>query len=528
LKSLYFLYIYYHRLRYPSIVLLLELALSCLTMMKMRNNDRSLGGLFLLLLISAPLYCVCQNDMEQNPNNAAACLVPDFSGAPPACDSTEITGQCEYNPFRCTGYSTVIFYIYSCDCFFGEYMCAVASSVCPPPPAAESCPLNKPQEAQECDFTDGICRYNAQACPGEIDANEVKFDVCECMDGQFTCTSGREELNCAADRNCPRTTPSDGLVCDQEQDGLTCKYNPTGCINTIDPAVFSDECTCGMGQWECEAATALQDCPDISEPELNLDLCYPGDATVQIQGGNDDVPMENLNIGDMVLVADGTYEPIYSFGHKDPTTIAKFVELKTTDDASLYLSAQHMVWEVSQGAYVPASTVREDDVLLLFSGHNQKEQLVVASVRHGIRKKGMYAPFTPSGTIVVNRIVSSTYVAIPNLKPLVENSNSFLNYQWMAHTGEFPHRLVCYHMGLCNNESYDDKGINQIWCTLPLQLLEWMMESSLSYYLFLIVSPMILFTFWIMEQVLVYPLTTALFGIVALITTTTRVKVKTF
>merc|ERR1712157_547796 len=99
---------------------------------------------------------------------------------------------------------------------------------------------------------------------------------------------------------------------------------------------------------------------------------------------------------------------------------------------------QHMVWEVTQNRFVPASEIRVGHRLL----SDDEVTTAVTSVRNGIRKKGMYAPFTPSGTIVVDQMVASSYVAIPNLKPLVQLS-SIYSYQWMAHVGEFPHRAYC-------------------------------------------------------------------------------------
>jgi len=473
--------------------------------MKLKNQF----GLCLLLLLSAP--CLGQ---EANPDNHPSCptQAPDLALPPQPCEDTGVfIPDCEYDPLRCTGYDTVIFYIQMCSCFSGQFACAIASSSCPPPPPAPSCPRNKPEDGRMCEFN-GSCRYNARACTDETDPSDIQFDVCECSDGMFTCTS--DPLRCdvsPGDSICPSQAPTGSCVAEDKD--ITCKYGPDGCINTNDLAIFTKECICQGEQWMC--ASALLECPEISEPPLDLTLCYPGDALVQVQHKTNLVPMKQLEIGEMVLVADGRYEPIYSFGHKDPYNIAEFVELKTSQ-TSLHLSAQHMVWEASYGGFVPASSIKQDDVLL----NDDNQKLSVTSVRR-IQKKGMYAPFTPSGTLVVDHIVSSSYVAIPNLAPLVDNFK--LSYQWMAHTGEFPHRFACHYMGLCRNESYDNKGINQVWCTLPLQVLKWVSSYQFLSYPFLAVSLAALFTFWIIEQALLYPLVSFV-GIVAflLATTTSR------
>jgi len=233
-------------------------------------------------------------------------------------------------------------------------------------------------------------------------------------------------------------------------------------------------------------------------------LCFPGDATVQVQTSgetNKMISMKNLQIGDMVRVqGNDKYEPVYSFGHKNTYDTAEFMEVETSSsNTKLLLSAQHMVWEVTQEKFIPASEVRRGHVLEV-SGKNDSMTAEVTTVRANVRKQGMYAPFTASGTIVVNGIVASSFVAIPILKSV---SN-----QWIAHTGEFPHRFICHYMGSCaNNETYDENGINQNWCVIPLQFIDWFFSTS-NFVQWILVT--LIFTtlsiFSIMEQVLVQPI----------------------
>lgn len=60
--------------------------------------------------------------------------------------------------------------------------------------------------------------------------------------------------------------------------------------------------------------------------------------------------------------------------------------------------------------------------------------------------KGAYAPFTPSGRIMVNSVLASNYVSLLEDKAGVEipfTGNYEIPMQWIAHTFKAPHRMLC-------------------------------------------------------------------------------------
>jgi hypothetical protein len=65
---------------------------------------------------------------------------------------------------------------------------------------------------------------------------------------------------------------------------------------------------------------------------------------------------------------------------------------------------------------------------------------------------GVFAPFTPSGMIVIGDVLMSTYVAVSTL-------TSFPN-QWITHSFMLPHRVWGHYLGQCLNESYTESGIS--------------------------------------------------------------------
>ena len=179
--------------------------------------------------------------------------------------------------------------------------------------------------------------------------------------------------------------------------------------------------------------------------------------------------LKDLAIGDMVHVGQGVYEAIYSFGHRAPHASAKFLQVKTAK-TTLELSAAHMVF-TSSGLAVAAHLLKVGDELL-----DSKGSSVAIKAIKVIASKGAYAPFTPSGKIVVNGILASSYVAFENGSNLSVAGIPF-SYQWMAHAFEFPHRFYCQFLSKsCLSERYTADGVS-VWVDVPHKMSLWMFEQ---------------------------------------------------
>lgn len=209
--------------------------------------------------------------------------------------------------------------------------------------------------------------------------------------------------------------------------------------------------------------------------------CFSGDTNVVVQNRGT-AKMRDLNLGDKVLVSldnDGTYESIYSFGHIDQATPMEYLQFQPS---KLEVTWNHMVLVEGKGV-IPASLVRIGDIL---SGTGQ-----VTAIRN-VKRRGMYAPFTPSGTIVVNGAVASTYVSLDESSVLTFGSfDTTLSYQWLAHSFLLPHRIWCYHLGSCPKAQYDDAGF-WTWINTPFQVALWFKEQS-TFLAMLLFLPFILY-----------------------------------
>ena len=205
---------------------------------------------------------------------------------------------------------------------------------------------------------------------------------------------------------------------------------------------------------------------EVIPPKPPVTICFPATSTVQVQGEIRPRRLENLKIGDMVHVGSGKYEPIYSFGHYAPKGWSDdFVRL-TTESGTLFLSSDHMVY--ASHAFKAAATVEPGDNLLW-----NDEPVTVQDVSNGHKERGMLAPFTPSGKIVVDGFLASAFIHVPDTPTL----HSWMSPQWLAHSFEFPHRIACHYMGSCPNETYTAHGVST-WVARPLEIGMWVLRQD--------------------------------------------------
>mmetsp|Transcript_27131 Transcript_27131/g.30017 ORF Transcript_27131/g.30017 Transcript_27131/m.30017 type:complete len:190 (+) Transcript_27131:2-571(+) len=123
------------------------------------------------------------------------------------------------------------------------------------------------------------------------------------------------------------------------------------------------------------------------------------------------------------------------------------------------------------------------DTLLFDKNDNHRSNLsssirITSITSIPIPKGGYMAPFTPSGKIVVNGIMASSFVDLfddTTTKVLLPFKK--LSPQWIAHAFEFPHRMICSGASLfCGTETYDENGISN-WVSKPLQLSQYWISS---------------------------------------------------
>ena len=226
---------------------------------------------------------------------------------------------------------------------------------------------------------------------------------------------------------------------------------------------------------------------DGNEPQPTLrptrrrppSFCFSAKSLVVVRDDNDDnrreVAMEELRIGDWVLVGDNRFEQVYSFGHYHQTLETDYLRIHTNAHSQpLELTPDHMVFlydnDDSVAAPVPASVLKVGS--RLSSSSSSSLSIVVAVVQRieVVTRRGAYAPFTFSGVLVVNGVLSSNYVV---LEPDTVLFRGWLSHQWMAHAFVAPHRTVCRlspSYWCVVTERYSDRGVS-LWLDWPNQRL---------------------------------------------------------
>jgi len=235
-----------------------------------------------------------------------------------------------------------------------------------------------------------------------------------------------------------------------------------------------------------ELASSLQINTAIEEEESNQNYnwygCFGGSTRVQLQNRNW-ISMRDLKVGDIVHVdGKGKYEPVYSFGHWAPnaSTTTMMIQITTASieqnkNNSLILTPDHMLfvmddlsWSSSSSSPVAAGNLHVGDYLLSSRSttrQQQQETVVLITKVERIQlqeEEGLYAPFTPSGTIVVNpksSIVASNYIDLWYHQK-DNSSRSIINPHWVTHTAMLPHRWRCYHYSDCSKERRNVDGIS--------------------------------------------------------------------
>jgi len=251
---------------------------------------------------------------------------------------------------------------------------------------------------------------------------------------------------------------------------------------------------------------SAEDAPPPTPPQTPSSSpanCFSDHMTVDVLGKGAK-SMDELVVGDKVLGADGTYTTVYSFGHLDATLQSEFVQIHTSkkQHTPLEMTKDHLLYVYDESAskkahLIPAGQVKVGDFLLT-SGSEQESPARVESIRK-VKRKGIYAPFTRTGDIVVNGIVASNYVALP---PGFQHQLSYDQQHWIQHSTFMPYRFYCLSFG-CEHESRDDETGFSIGVTMWLPLLEWLEGHShiLPVFVNLVAVPGY-WALWGLEQVL--------------------------
>ncbi|XP_028255586.1 indian hedgehog B protein-like [Parambassis ranga] len=202
--------------------------------------------------------------------------------------------------------------------------------------------------------------------------------------------------------------------------------------------------------------------------------CFPGDALVTLESGGQK-SISDLRPGERVLASSGSdgrgelmYSEVLAFLDQDPVTRRLFYTLQTDAGPRLSLTAAHLLFvtegNCSEGAppahgvlrAAYASDVQPGQCVLVSegeAGQRHSEGRLSHVSRVGVmERRGVFAPLTQQGTVVVDGVVASCYAVV--------------DQQSMAHWAFAPLRLMYSWTGSTGGRS---EGIH--WYS---ELLHWL------------------------------------------------------
>jgi hedgehog protein len=145
-----------------------------------------------------------------------------------------------------------------------------------------------------------------------------------------------------------------------------------------------------------------------------------------------------------------TYSEVILFLDRNPEQRREFLQLRTASGRNLTVTPSHLLMVASNTSdtyrvqAVFADRVRPGDRILVQNRMEPEIDIVIST--EAILKKGVYAPLTTEGTIVVDGIVASCYAVVDS--------------QWIAQWSYVPFRIYASFMRLFS-ENVTARSVSQ-------------------------------------------------------------------
>ncbi|KAK4524788.1 hypothetical protein GAYE_SCF06G2691 [Galdieria yellowstonensis] len=130
--------------------------------------------------------------------------------------------------------------------------------------------------------------------------------------------------------------------------------------------------------------------------------CFPGSSTVYLDKFHSK-PISELQVGEMILDAHGKPTKVIGWLHKNENQEARYIQVQFTNMSSrLTISGDHLVFSTN-GVIKSKQIVRGNKLL------TRQEGFATVHSVESLISKGVYAPLTESGTLLVDGISCSCY-----------------------------------------------------------------------------------------------------------------------
>jgi hypothetical protein len=142
--------------------------------------------------------------------------------------------------------------------------------------------------------------------------------------------------------------------------------------------------------------------------------CFPSDATVEVLDVGK-VRLSSLKIGDQVRIIDDknqiSYSPIIAFLHRELDEERLYKRIRTKN-AQIEISDRHLIHRHNDGFIWAEKLDKGDEILVVSSKSSNKTNWEEIIDITEVNKKGLMAPLTAQGTIIINNVHASCYALV--------------------------------------------------------------------------------------------------------------------
>ena len=145
--------------------------------------------------------------------------------------------------------------------------------------------------------------------------------------------------------------------------------------------------------------------------------CFAGRSQVILHDGISK-ELSQVQIGDLVMVNENNvYEPVIAFIHAKEDGLFDFLVIDvysslSNTSSTLFVSPNHLIFDYDSGEARFAGKLHVGD-RLQYIDNNKIIPGEIINIQLK-QEEGYYAPLTPSGTIVIDKVVASNYASVSN------------------------------------------------------------------------------------------------------------------
>ena len=152
-------------------------------------------------------------------------------------------------------------------------------------------------------------------------------------------------------------------------------------------------------------------CPAPSKTSFN---CFPSKSQVQTLNRGI-LQISDLKEGDYIKTLDlatgkSVFSKFVTYLHQDKEVQAEFIKVQTKNEKFITLTEKHLIPRLNvarnKAEFVFANRLKLGDFIICEHGNEEIE------IIEWVEEKGVYAPLTESGTVLVDEILASCYANI--------------------------------------------------------------------------------------------------------------------